>query len=404
MRRYSRRSKAVNMTQNSTHTNNAMMANINDTNVPQVAKNSNSSLNYNALLPNFGGKEGENLSYFFVQFQQIAELAGWPKNSWHIILKSKLHGDALRLLASDAIMQQETDFSKLKLMLSKFYIKSKSLLQEQNEFHSITQSPEMTVSQLAQNIRSAAQSYLLNNVVNQDQNNELIDKLMLARFSEALRIDLRWELRKCNPQTFQDAVDKSILLEDAYEHKSQLINCIESNTTKLENEELKNEKFETQNKLQQLQAEINAIKIEKEKPIKCMACGKLGHFLAECWVYLDFKKSSSKNNYHAQNLDTSKYHPQPKANNADTSNQHAHNERHTWSDRRQRVIRGSNYARPRYDSENTEMRNTGGYNFKEKQGNYRDNSQTFRRPYRNFSSRNNYRNRPYPSTRFQGND
>ena len=188
---YALRNRVTNMMDSSTQISDAMIS-VNTGIAEHQAQNAKPGIiNYNALLPSFGGRQEENLDYFLSQFRQIAVLANWPKESWTIILKSRLHGDALALLATDSLLQQEQNFEKISLMLQNYFQKEKSFIQKQDEFKNIKQTPQMSVNQLAQKIQSAAKAFL--NFNENSSNNELINNLLLSRFSEALIPELSWD-------------------------------------------------------------------------------------------------------------------------------------------------------------------------------------------------------------------
>ena len=269
----------------------------------QPSTSNKSALNYHALLPNFGGAESENLTYFFSQFKQVATLAGWPRETWQLILKSKLHSNALKILASDSLMQNETNFDKLELMLNNYFVKEKSMLQKQNDFHSIQQTPEMSVSQLAQNILAAATTYL--NYNSDHTNTELVDQLILSRFSESLKPQIRWELLKFNPLTFKEAVQKASLLEDAYNKKSELINALGQNPD-FENTG-QTLAIQKENKSNEMPKQIAALNLENQIPNRCLACGKVGHLLSDCWHYKFLHKMYAENKNMTQNSGQNEY-------------------------------------------------------------------------------------------------
>lgn len=251
---------------------------------------------FNSLLPEFSGKPEENVEYFFSLLEQVAQIAGWPTAHLTIILKSRLKGEAQSLVSSDKNMQLETDYPRLKQMILDHFLKQKSLLQKYADFNSIVQTPNLNVKQLAQKIKSAAKIYLEHGNEQSIQEKSLVDKLLLTKFCDALRADIRWELRKFNPTSLDEAIQKAQLIEEANDDKAASVNQIQSSSANIQFLEILEAQAKCQEKIfEEIRAEINNIKevpthiptaVEHTKiPSFCYFCGKAGHFMNNCFQF-----------------------------------------------------------------------------------------------------------------------
>lgn len=263
-------------------------------------------IQFNALLPEFHGKSDENVEYFFAQFEQVAQIAGWPKTHLTIILKSKLRGDAQNLVSNDRSMQVETSYDNLKEMILDHFFKQKSMLQKYAEFNQIVQTPNLTVKQLAQKIKSAAKVYFDYGDKQSTQEKSLIEKLLLTKFCDALRSDIRFELRKFNPTNLEEAIEKSQLIEEANNDRAISVSNVNAFDTNLQMLEIIKKQAELQEqKFTEIQAQINNIKAtpapDTQKktnnyvPPFCYFCGMAGHFMNACWHFLATQTQQNSN-------------------------------------------------------------------------------------------------------------
>lgn len=190
---------------------------------PRIISNNDSKFNYTSILPTFEGSENQCPEFFFNQFEEIANLAQWTQPHKTILLKNRLRGEARQTLQNNVAMQSEPSYEKLKNMILDHFVKTKSLLQRQAEFQSIKQTPGMTPRQLALKISSAAKVFLKYQNTEDPQSKTLIENTLLGRFCEALRPDIRIELRKYAPSSFNEAIERATILDEALTEKSLLI-------------------------------------------------------------------------------------------------------------------------------------------------------------------------------------
>lgn len=299
-------------------------------------------INLNQMLPQFEGSPTDNIEFFFSQYEEITDLAKIPPIQKTLLLKSRLKGEALQLLSTDVSMRSETNYDKLKSMLLDNYFKQKSLLQKQTEFQSILQLPGMNVRQLALKIKSAAKIYLSKEETEKPESKILMDRILLAKFCDSLKPELKFELRKANPNSFEEAVKIAAILDDAYNENAMSVNAITFHPKNQEILKLQDEQKLTNTKIEELKQNLVNFVVSqpdtsKQKNshkatdiIKCMACGKLGHLLVDCWHYLHFQSTNNQNMIHTskrqnfrQNNFQARSKPYNRANRWKTPNQNA---------------------------------------------------------------------------------
>lgn len=261
--------------------------------------NNSDKLNYVSLLPNYSAKKEENFDFFIAQFEQVAQMAQWNDVQKLLLLKSKLHGDALQILAADFSMQSATSFDSLKIMLSDHFKTDKSLLQKQADFNAIRQLPGMTPRQLAMKLKSAAHLFLNLKDLHDGNGMSVIDTILLSRFCEALRDDVKWEVRKANPKTFEQAIDIAQSMDEIFTEKSLAVGMVSDSpsTTKLVNL-IETQAIIQQQKFDQISNQINAVVNvpstapnydNESKTALCIACGQPGHYLPSCDYFIQLQ-------------------------------------------------------------------------------------------------------------------
>lgn len=278
---------------------------------PVMAGNSESKFNFTSILPIFDGSQEQCPEFFFNQFDEIANLAQWTPSHKTILLKHRLRGEARQILQNNVTMQSETNYEKLKCMILDHFVKTKSLLQRQAEFQAIKQIPGMTPRQLALKISSAAKVFLKYTSSDEPQCKTLIENTLLGRFCDALRPDLRVELRKYAPQTFEEAIQRATILDEALTEHSLLVGNVSESPGTNEIIKLIQTQAEIQDaKLEALTLQINSIQNNAEKTtnvpqfskntVICQYCGKVGHVVPDCWFFqsLNLQNNSEQGNKH----------------------------------------------------------------------------------------------------------
>lgn len=204
-------------------------------------------------------------------------------------------------------------------MLNVKFQKSKSFNEKLQDFSQISHKQSQNVTNLASEIDLAANAYL-----NIDENSDanlldLGDKIKLNKFIDILRSDIRIEVKKQNPQTFNAAKNIAINIENALkdpEFNANPISISDVNT-------LINSQIQTNEKIEQLNLQLSKLSCEKtvnhvnldtptnsqpnqsnEFVDRCLICGK-SHLTINCWHFPAVKKFSNnfgnKNNFNRVN-------------------------------------------------------------------------------------------------------
>ena len=290
------------------------------------------------LLPIFEGRESDSIKFFLNQITQMLDSIKLTDLQKTLILKSRLKGNAQEFLANNIELQQEKNYNKVKEVLENYYYTPKTNVQLCAEFNAIKQSPNMTVKQLAQKIKNTAQIYFNIKPDASEEHKSMIDNLLMNRFLDSLRSDLKWELRKLKILNFNDAITQAQRLEEAFNEQILHIN----NLTEQQNQnkilsEMNTQALITEARFQELAEQINNLRVapqnaatyapreikkglfcshckrqnhvyencfyvkrqqnnERQQPtpkpnISCLACGKLNHLLSQCYFVRDLQKN-----------------------------------------------------------------------------------------------------------------
>lgn len=243
------------------------------------------------LLPTFEDKEGEKIEFFLSQFEQISSMAQLSTQQKGIILKSKLKGQALQFLTANTMLQEETDFEKIKkIMLDRFKRKT-TITQEHQLFKSIRHVPGTSIADLAHKIQITATKFLKTDQADTAQIADIIDRICLSKFLEVIREDIRIDLLKQSPLNFKDAVQKAELLENIAEESTERVNAIKQYENTLAS------KLDVALKEGNTSHNINNNQ-QNQKPV-CLACGQ-NHFMIAC-EFLKRTQQQMANNYQNQN-------------------------------------------------------------------------------------------------------
>lgn len=248
------------------------------------------------VLPNFNGNEGECIKFFLDQFNAVANLENWNNTKKLIILKNKLSGKALEFLINDAKASVENNPKSLEELLVKKFRKSESFASRQENFFKISQKASSTVKEIAEEIENAANKFIPESDSETLAITQMRENLKLTKFIDALRPDIRCELKKLGPSNFEKATEmaKNIekALNDPDNFNSNLIvqNC-QINTLLQQQlaDKLKIERLE--NQLKEL-ANVQPINNIQQQPstsgtnnkVFCHICGK-SHLTTKCWKF-----------------------------------------------------------------------------------------------------------------------
>lgn len=239
-------------------------------------RSSSNSLNDSAviaLLPSFDGSGSKEISHFCEEFSQIINTINLPDEQKCIVLRAKITGKAARTLTNHRHLIIEQNFDKLINQIKKIFQPTKSLTQKQAQFQAIVHTPDMSIRDLAAKIKYLAQEYLeLQDTVSPAMES-VIEKVALAKFIEVLRVDLKIEVMKKDPQTLEEAVSVAEKNEAIFNETNRFINTVSTQSSNNEQSDLRAE-------LAHCKEQLN--KIIDRGNINCLGCGKSGHYLVAC--------------------------------------------------------------------------------------------------------------------------
>ena len=272
--------------------------------VVETANNKMENFGMINLLPTFNGKKDEDIDFFLTQFENIADMANWPDKNRTVILKTRLKDKAYIFLTQKTELQKSENMEEIKSLLKKQFKVSLTVLQKQNNFNKIKMQPGMSISELALEITKATNEILGDNDTQEIL--EIKNNMRLAKFTEALRSDLAFEVKKMNIQRFDKAVEYAEHLETIYgDNESTEINYVNQNekrgnpqTTKnkcigcgLSNHVWEECRYNPSNVVK------NKIKQDSQSDKFCIGCNKSGHFFSTCWHNPNPQNNYEGNNY-----------------------------------------------------------------------------------------------------------
>lgn len=271
-----------------------------------------------AISP-FNGEKSENISHFLENIHEIADIEQWDEKRKFLILKLNLQGRAKEFLNNDPKAKNSKTFDELQTLLLKKFKHSKSFAEIQHEYSKVSQLPNQTVRDLANKIHTQVHEYMNLDEESNDQLEKFAEKLRLTKFIDALRTDIRVELKKSNPKTFDEAIEIAQNIEQAFSDPSYMAHNIAGS---IEKESIIKSNLQTQEAIQELANKIDNITstqqvnnvisrldlpststsenhgMQTRPRLFCLVCGK-GHLTLDCW-HLP-KIQNSQNNFNREN-------------------------------------------------------------------------------------------------------
>lgn len=246
------------------------------------------------LLPSFSAKEGEDIEDFFVKIENVFSLApNLGADIKGVLLKSKLQDKAADFVLHDPQIRQVNNYQKIRKALIQRYHKIKPKLSGQQEFAKITQTPKMSVQDLAQEIRVKAVKVLGVTERGPVMQN-MLDKMMCMKFLDAIRQDIKVELLKKKIEDFEEALKEAIILENIFDNyvteqdEGDKVTAMQELMGHLEIRKISEEIKELK--------ENATPKNEAEQEIRCQICKRINH-TAEICFYRNQNINRGRYNY-----------------------------------------------------------------------------------------------------------
>jgi hypothetical protein len=247
-----------------------------------------------SLLSPFHGKKDENIHYFLTQFNDISILESWTDTKKLVTLKLFCKDAARQYIMQDPVASKETNVNKLEDLLRNKFGSIESFEEIQQQFSKIMQKPGQSVHNLAEEINIITNKYVGSG---SSELQKLQKKMMLTKFLDALRSDIRAEVRKFGCKTYEDAVQCAKNVENALEEQNhdnidqsyEINNVIKQNIQSQSEITLLKEKIkllEQQNKILTENSNINnrPSTSNVNNLVQCHICHK-SHLTTDCWYY-----------------------------------------------------------------------------------------------------------------------
>lgn len=254
---------------------------------------------------NFEGKPEQDVNYFISQFNEIAEAAKIPKDLKLIFFKSKLAGIAKDILINTPSLREEKNYDNFITNFKVLFKSERSFVQAQDQFTQAKQTPTQSVADFTKNLNMSAQKYLATSGhAAKEGAIDFLNTIKLSKFIQGLRSEIKFELEKFPPDSFDNAVSMAKKIEIALNNRNITeVNNIETqkNTaiydailqmSESHNKQMK-EITEQVNSIRINGQTPNQIQVETNKPF-CHICQKDNHITQNC--FYNAKNSSQSSN------------------------------------------------------------------------------------------------------------
>ncbi|GBO23513.1 Transposon Tf2-6 polyprotein [Araneus ventricosus] len=274
-----------------------------------------------SLTPFKGGNE--NFDFFIKQFIEIAKLEKWGEAKKILVLKLNLKDEALKFLVSNPKFEEIDNFDSLVKKLEEKFCKKPNFEEAQRQFNNLKQKVSQSISDLAEQVSSTTDKF--SNPNNSEEENiiNLTEKLKLSKFIEALRPDIRVEVKKLGPKNFKSAVAIAKNIDNALSDDGAEINVTDSGINQILSQQLS-----TNKQILELSEKVNAISsqnlcvnslteapatnsnnVQSYQQSPCQICGKLNHKANNCFhftrgnyyrgnVRANYNRTFRANNFH----------------------------------------------------------------------------------------------------------
>ncbi|GBO44515.1 Transposon Tf2-6 polyprotein [Araneus ventricosus] len=260
-----------------------------------------------SLTPFKGGNE--NFDFFIKQFIEIAKLEKWGEAKKILVLKLNLKDEALKFLVSNPKLEELDHFDSLVKKLEEKFCKKPNFEEAQRQFNNLKQKVSQSISDLAEQVSSTTDKF--SNPNNSEEENiiNLTEKLKLSKFIEALRPDIRVEVKKLGPKNLKSAVAIAKNIDNALSDDGAEINVTDSGINQILSQQLS-----TNKQILELSEKVNAISsqnlcvnslteapatnsnnVQSNQQSPCQICGKLNHKANNCFHY-------TRGNYYRGNV------------------------------------------------------------------------------------------------------
>ncbi|GBN84307.1 hypothetical protein AVEN_261484-1 [Araneus ventricosus] len=276
-----------------------------------------------ASLTPFKGNE-DSFEFFIAQINAIAKLEKWGETKKILVLKLNLKDEALKFLVSNPKLEEKDNFDSLVKKLEEKFCKKPNFEEAQRKFNNLKQKVSQSISDLAEQISSTTEKF--SNPNNSEEENivNLTEKLKLSKFIEALRPDIRVEVKKLGPKNFKSAVAIAKNIDNALSDDGAELNVTDSGINQILSQQLS-----TNKQILELSEKVNAISsqnlcvnslteapatnsnnVQSYQHSPCQICGKLNHKANNCFHYTrgNYYRGNSRASYN-RTFRANNFHP-----------------------------------------------------------------------------------------------
>ncbi|GBM12040.1 Retrovirus-related Pol polyprotein from transposon 17.6 [Araneus ventricosus] len=245
-------------------------------------------------------KDGnENFDFFIKQLNNVAKLEKWGEAKKILVLKLNLKDEALKFLVSNPKLEEIDNFDSLVKKLEEKFCKKPNFEEAQRQFNNLKQKVSQSISYLAEQVSSTTEKFSNPKYSEEENIVNLTEKLKLSKFIEALRPDIRVEVKKLGPKTFKSAVAIAKNIDNALSDDSGEINVTDSDINQILSQQLSTNKqiLELSEKVNALSSQnlcvnslteapaTNSNNVQSNQQSPCQICGKLNHKANNCFHY-----------------------------------------------------------------------------------------------------------------------
>ncbi|GBO12738.1 hypothetical protein AVEN_160213-1 [Araneus ventricosus] len=276
-----------------------------------------------ASLTPFKGNE-DSFDFFVKHINDIAKLEKWGEAKKILVLKLNLKDEALKFLVSKPKIEEISDFDSLVKKLEEKFCKKPNFDEAQRQFNNLKQTVSQSISDLAEQVSSTTEKF--SNPNNSEEENivNLTEKLKLSKFIEALRPDIRVEVKKLGPKTFKSAVAIAKNIDNTLSDDGGEINVTDSGINQILSQQLS-----TNKQILELSEKVNAISsqnlcvnslteapatnsnnVQSNLQSPCQICGKFNHKANNCFHFTcgNYYRGNSRESYNRTFL-ANNFHP-----------------------------------------------------------------------------------------------
>ncbi|GBN19099.1 hypothetical protein AVEN_79680-1 [Araneus ventricosus] len=275
-----------------------------------------------SLTPFKGGNE--NFDFFMKQFNDIAKLEKWGEAKKILLLKLNLKEQALKFLVSNPKIEEISDFDSLVKKLEENFFKKPNFEEAQRQFNNLKQTVSQSISDLAELVSSTTDKFSNPNYSEEENVVSLTEKLKPSKFIEALRSDIRVEVKKLGPKTFKSAVAIAKNIDNALSDDGGELNVTDSGINQILSQQLS-----TNKQILELSEKVNAISsqnlcvnsltgaetttsnnVQSNQQSPCQICGKLNHKASNCFHFTrgNYYRGNGRPNYN-RTFRANNFHP-----------------------------------------------------------------------------------------------